>query len=142
MRREKGKMRREIEKRLDELKAELGEEALEGLDLEGDWDEARHDQAMQDLMAAEHDVSAGGNIQEGVRLTLVSQDDEKPTWGDDGDDAGIAEDAGDAVVEEQAWEQEDPEAPINMVSRSSRVFGQLPTDATLFAGRRFHRDPY
>lgn len=57
VRREKGKMRREIEKRLEELKAELGEEALEGLDLEGDWDEARHDRAMQELMAAEQDVS-------------------------------------------------------------------------------------
>lgn len=55
--RKKGKMRREIDMRLQALKEEFGEEALKGLDLEGDWDEVAHDKAMQTLLAADGDVS-------------------------------------------------------------------------------------
>ena len=37
------------------LKAEFGEDALAGLDLEGDFDEAKHEAAVQQLMAGDDD---------------------------------------------------------------------------------------
>ena len=51
----KGEKRRQIEKQLAALKAEFGEDALEGLDLEGDWDEAKHEAAVQKLLAGDDD---------------------------------------------------------------------------------------
>lgn len=51
----KGEKRRQIEKQLTALKAEFGEDALAGLDLEGDWDEAKHEAAVQKLLAGDDD---------------------------------------------------------------------------------------
>lgn len=57
----KGQKRRQIEKQLAALKAEFGEDALDGLDLEGDWDEAKHEAAVQRLMAGDDDDVSGGS---------------------------------------------------------------------------------
>jgi hypothetical protein len=45
---------------LHQLKRELGEKALEGLDLEGDWDEEAHDREMKRLYDAEEEDVSGG----------------------------------------------------------------------------------
>ncbi len=59
-RRLKGEKRREIEKRLEALRKEVGEKALMGLDLDKDWDEEEHDQMMRRMMAQDDDVSGYG----------------------------------------------------------------------------------
>ena len=56
-RRLKGEKRREIEKRLEQLRREIGEKALDGLDLDKDWDEEEHDKMMGRMMEQDGDVS-------------------------------------------------------------------------------------
>jgi hypothetical protein len=69
----KGQKRRQIEKQLAMLKAEFGEDALDGLDLEGDWDEAKHEAALQKLIGAEDDdVSRERRRQPHVRHLLMT----------------------------------------------------------------------
>lgn len=65
----KGEKRRQIEKQLAALKAEFGEDALEGLDLEGDWDEAKHEAAVQKLLAGDEDDVRTGTHCARPRLT-------------------------------------------------------------------------
>ncbi|KAJ9118179.1 hypothetical protein QFC22_004083 [Naganishia vaughanmartiniae] len=98
----KGQKRRQIEKQLAMLKVEFGEDALDGLDLEGDWDEAKHEAALQKLIGAE-------------------DDDEKPTWDDieggEGADQAFEEaEEYDAAEEGQdyALPEDDEDAPLNM----------------------------
>jgi protein KRI1 len=54
---EKGKKRREIEKRMETLRRELGDEAFKHLEkeMEGDWDEEVFDRAMDKVLAADMD---------------------------------------------------------------------------------------
>lgn len=67
----KGEKRRQIEKQLVALKAEFGEDALEGLDLEGDWDEAKHEAAVQKLLAGDEDDVRSGTLC--IRLLLTER---------------------------------------------------------------------
>ncbi|KAJ9099775.1 hypothetical protein QFC21_003773 [Naganishia friedmannii] len=97
----KGEKRRQIEKQLAMLKAEFGEDALDGLDLEGDWDEAKHEATLQKLIGAD-------------------DDDEKPTWDDmegEGADQAFeeAEEIGEAEEgQDYALPEDDEDAPLNM----------------------------
>ena len=73
-RQEKGKKRREIEKRMDMLRKELGDRAYSQLEaeMEGDWDEEVFDRAMDRILAGDiGDVSfASPDLQAGMRADL------------------------------------------------------------------------
>lgn len=70
----KGQKRRQIEKQLAMLKAEFGEDALDDLDLEGDWDEAKHEAALQKLIGAEDDDVSCENVMGCRRWALQMTD--------------------------------------------------------------------
>ncbi|KAJ9094327.1 hypothetical protein QFC19_008013 [Naganishia cerealis] len=112
----KGQKRRDIEKQLAVLKAEFGEDALEGLDLEGDWDEAKHEAALQKLIGAEED----DRVDEFVDDRFLSVEQEKPTWDDDGEGPDQVFEELEPLDEMEAGEDyplpenDDDDAPLNM----------------------------
>ena len=105
LRRLKALKRKEVEERLKQLVEAAGEgtKGLEEIDLDGEWDEAKHEEAMRKVYGGEYE-----NLEVGPSLSLltarmgtdaeahVNQDDEfKPTWDDDIDIGDIGGDSGD-----------------------------------------------
>ncbi|KAI0250084.1 KRI1-like family-domain-containing protein [Lactifluus subvellereus] len=81
----KGLKSREVEAKLERIGKEGGwarSQALDALDLDGDWDAETHDRQMAAVLAETDGVAAGG-------------DDEKPTWDDDIDVGDLVPPSGD-----------------------------------------------
>ncbi|WVQ95967.1 hypothetical protein IAU59_003066 [Kwoniella sp. CBS 9459] len=116
VRAKKGSKRREMEKRMSSLKADLAEEGVEGgVDwdqlekvLDGEWDEGEWEKVVGGMLSRAN----GGEEEE-------QDDDEKPTWDDDLGDAEYdemdGEDGADGdMIYDETWNDEDNEGPINM----------------------------
>ncbi|TNY18993.1 KRI1-like family C-terminal-domain-containing protein [Rhodotorula diobovata] len=83
LRRLKALKRKEVEERLKQLVEAAGEgtKGLEEIDLDGEWDEAKHEEAMRKVYGGEYE-----NLED---------DEFKPTWDDDIDIGDIGGDSGD-----------------------------------------------
>ncbi|GAA5994929.1 KRI1 family protein [Rhodotorula paludigena] len=97
LRRLKALKRKEVEDRLEQLleAAGKGTQGLEEIDLEGEWDEAKHEEAMRKVYGDEYEG--------------LEDDDFKPTWDDDIDITDI-------VGPEDASDDDEGAAPVASTS--------------------------